>query len=94
MARIGSLTLQEYLEKHNCQIVHKGIFFHYQGDVYLVAQVDNVDIFSVRLFDLNNAGGEIFIDTSLSDCPNNKVKNKVRYLKKVLKRFAPDNVFS
>ncbi len=93
MVRIGTLTLRGYLEKHNCQIVHKGIFFHYQGGVYLVGQVDNVDIFSVRLFDLNNAGGEIFIDTSLSGCPN-EVKNKVRYLKKVLKQFAPDNVFS
>ncbi len=93
MFKIENLTLREYLEKHNCQIVYKGIFFHYQGDVYLIGQVDNLDIFSVKLSELGMARGEIFIDTSLAGCPQ-QVKNKARYLKKVLIKFAPDKVFS
>ena len=93
--RIQNFSLVDYLEKHHCEIVGNGIFFHFKGSndrkkVIQLAEIlipDHLSLKTLKMGDLPSEDVIIYF-AEIKGAPKSFQK-KERYLKKVFKTLLP-----
>lgn len=95
--RIDNYSLLNYLEENDCEIVGKGIFFHFLKNKrherpFEIAEIiipSNLDISTCKMSDLHSTG--LIIEFTQTKHKYRPVQRKIYYLKGVFQKYLSDN---